>query len=305
VTGTSRRGFFRSLAGELARAGGEVLGGPAEDDARTPPPAEAVVPDVRPPIAVTDAPPPTSVVGLEELLEQATRLGLGRRHEALREFARTSRRLVADASPAATSAVGGAPGFPAAESWPVRDGRRLAAIAAFDRSAWPDAPVAGDERLYLFAAAAPTGDAPGPVDCGPLVAIAARPDPAASGGAARAVIACPELVLPRVWTAAIQALDLDDDETGAWEALRTWAAEAQGTVLGDGPGVLGIDRVLGYPDERRGAMPERCESATGVPRERWRLLLQLTDRDGRWGGRERLYAWAPDGDPSRARVIAQ
>jgi hypothetical protein len=288
MSGTNRRGFFRALAGELARA--------SREPGKVAPRASDVVPAVA---AMPVAPPPTRLLEIDELLAEATRVGLGRRHDALRELALVSWRLVPVEE--ADGVV-----LPAGTPWPERDGQRLAAIAQFDRSAWPSAPLADGELLTLFGDEVPAVDGEwGPVECGPLVALVTPADATRPSVATGPVVPRPELVLPRVWSAALQDLDLDDAETEAWEALRRWSADAQGTVLGDDASGLRIDRVLGYPDERRGAMPEMCELATGVPRAQWRLLAQVTAEHGSWGGRERVYVWLPDDDVTRARVIAQ
>jgi hypothetical protein len=124
-----------------------------------------------------------------------------------------------------------------------------------------------------------------------------------------------ELTLPRAWTAAAEQLDLRSDEQQAWQELRRRLARWQGVPLPDeAPEPQAIHRLLGYPDERSGLMPLRCElAASGLTLEpheldrlpdradihaasqRWRLLAQLSadpELGWSWGaGRERLYIW--------------
>ncbi len=124
-----------------------------------------------------------------------------------------------------------------------------------------------------------------------------------------------ELVLPRVWSASVQALGLDEAGQDGWKGLRERLAALQHTDL---PGEIDdgrvIHRVLGYPDERTGTMPDACElmdrgidprdrspsehppaSNSSLDSGRWRMLLQLSSDElpgWDWGSRdERLYAW--------------
>jgi hypothetical protein len=144
----------------------------------------------------------------------------------------------------------------------------------------------------------------------------------------------PELVLPRVWSDAVQGLGLDPDEQDAWELLRHRLAESQGTLTFDeSPDPQSLHRLLGYPDERHGNMPLACEMlAQGIdlhdepaivhPRAeefeagaaRWLLLAQCSDDerlDWSWGtGDDRLYFWIHEadlatGDFTRVRAFVQ
>jgi hypothetical protein len=113
-----------------------------------------------------------------------------------------------------------------------------------------------------------------------------------------------EVVLPRVWAAPAQALGLSAGETDAWEELRARLAALQG-VEAPHETPENVMRLLGYPDDRLGDMPLRCElrsrghDVEGVhpalhraaaecerASARWRLLLQLPAGPG-----ERLFVW--------------
>jgi uncharacterized protein YwqG len=150
---------------------------------------------------------------------------------------------------------------------------------------------------------------------------------------ARSVELSAEVQLPRVWSDAVQALELDEAEHEGWQRLRQQLAERQGVELHDvAQGFQVMHRLLGYPDERRGDMPLACEllarghvlgddpprahphaSEVEPHAARWRLLLQLSVDDElgwSWGGvRERLYVWIDKcdlatGDFSRVYAFA-
>ncbi len=135
----------------------------------------------------------------------------------------------------------------------------------------------------------------GLIDCGTATVRAAGPDdPSAWHGGTPVSIAV-ERSMPRVWSAAVGRLDLSEDEVERLRGLRLAVAEWQGAALFDAPGsVWSFDRLLGYPDETTGLMPERCG---GDPSD-WRLLLQLTV--GAWRGLgwnslpQRIYWWGTE-----------
>ena len=87
----------------------------------------------------------------------------------------------------------------------------------------------------------------------------------------------PELVLPRRWHEAVDALDLDDAESDAYVRLRTRLQNLQG-VESDDDGGLGIayHRLLGYPNETTGNMPGQCVRAL----EAWSAADGLDSRSG-------------------------
>ena len=84
-----------------------------------------------------------------------------------------------------------------------------------------------------------------------------------------------EVMLPRVWAAPAQALDVGE----GWEALRARLGIPPPQAM----------RVFGYPEDKRGDMPGLCEQQAG-PGD-WQLLLQLPG----------LFVWVPGpGEISRA-----
>lgn len=102
------------------------------------------------------------------------------------------------------------------------------------------------------------------------------------------------LVLPRVWSDPVQELELDPDEHYAYIRVRDRLSECQGVeVERDGGEELAYHRLLGYPDETTGAMPEDCAAAAGDGD--WHLLAQLSV-----GATERIYVWVADDDCERA-----
>jgi hypothetical protein len=104
-----------------------------------------------------------------------------------------------------------------------------------------------------------------------------------------------ELVMPRLWNAAIQRLELDEAEAEAYVRVRARVHELQG-VEDDDDGGLGIayHRVFGYPNETTGSMPSDCVSGSEQDSHRsesWRLLVQIS-----LSARRRLYIWIGDAD---------
>ena len=83
--------------------------------------------------------------------------------------------------------------------------------------------------------------------------------PAAISDVATPVALGPELVLPRRWHEAVQALGLDDTEADAYDRLRTRAQLLQGVESEDNGGPdIAYHRLLGYPNETTGSMPADC-----------------------------------------------
>jgi hypothetical protein len=96
----------------------------------------------------------------------------------------------------------------------------------------------------------------------------------------------PEWVLPRGWSARVEALGLTSEEQERWESLRLALAVAQGVDPPDSTArTHRLGRLFGYPDDRSGAMHAICEaqsrnqaSAALSDAElamRWTLLLQI------------------------------
>jgi hypothetical protein len=127
--------------------------------------------------------------------------------------------------------------------------------------------------------------------------------PAVIPDAAEPVALSPELVLPRRWHEAVQALDFDDTETEAYARLRARVQLLQGVEnADDGGSGIAYHRLLGYPNETTGTMPSECchalrdwSAAEGLgsdlvdavlPSYEWRLLTQISV-----GERRRAYLW--------------
>lgn len=306
MDGRSRRGFLRHLAGEVGQRLIPVGDERTRDDETGPAPE---------PRAARGRPARARVT-IDELLAMAGDGGLGGRLDAVQDLARPSVRLtLGDAQAAAhASCLGDAPAHPGDSFCPAHiDLAEAAAVLG------TDGPFTAG-TLSCFAQA--DGEWRVVVD-------AERP----ASQRWRPIDLTAELQLPRVWAAPVQALDLDEAEHDAWQRLREQLAERQGVALHDDAELQAVHRLLGYPDERRGDMPLRCEllarghvlgddpplahamAAEAEPYvERWRLLLQLTiddDLGWSWGeGRERLYLWIDErdlagGDFARVRAIAQ
>jgi Domain of unknown function (DUF1963) len=260
------------------------------------------------------APEASRTASLGDLRDLASAAGLGGHVEAIDALAQHSIRIVVEPG------TGG--------SW--RQPR-----SARDRPS-TDRPAGAVLRLNLaeIAEAAPGCGAPG---AGSLSCVRATSGPwslvyesratgpsvawPAGGSKPTHVRFSTELVLPRVWSPSVQALGLDEAGQDAWKGLRERLAALQHTDL---PGEIDdgrvIHRVLGYPDERTGTMPDACElmdppaSGASLGSERWRMLLQLSSDElpgWDWGSRdERLYAWIDRaalacGDLSRVHTIVR
>ncbi|ADB52344.1 Protein of unknown function DUF1963 [Conexibacter woesei DSM 14684] len=289
-------------------------------------------------------------VASEDLMRLAADAGLIRHVEAVCALSRRAVRLVpADpAEVAGRSRLGGAPDLPMSAVWPNWDAAPLTFVGQIDlaeaAAAGIDEALPPDGLLLIFSALeqTPSGSSPMDRESSRVLYVEEErippvtPDPIGAGRpeAARAVEITSELTIPRVWTAPVQALGLDDAEQGAWEQVRRELAELQGVTLwDDGAELHASHRLLGYPEETRGDMQLACELAArgidvgyGAPSahpdargldgvaQRWRLLLQLTiDDDAGWRfgrGRERLWLWGPedelaDGVMAHVRGIAR
>lgn len=333
---SDRRRFLRSMLDDAAKGAREVapvlkpLAGPLGPFLPSPSrPAAAVDADEdldfialarRATVPAVPVPRPASLADLDVL---AVEHGLGARVTELRALARRSTRLTpADVPPVGIgwSRLGGLPDLPADVAWPRWQGRHLTFVAQLDLG---DPALAGDvlpddgvllffcatddvlsgrlaehrrsARVIHVPAAALAAPEPGRPPRGPTAT--ARP---------QAVRLSRELMLPRVWSAPVEALALDDGEDTAWERLRDALAAHQG-LDDDAISVrdVALHRALGYPDEESGSMPLVCELvARGVdvgdgfaewmPEAEeivpatlpWRLLLQLSLDDAlgwSWG----------------------
>jgi hypothetical protein len=315
----SRRAFLRGAWRDARAAAPQV--------------ASAVVPAVRPFLRGPDGPasPGRDVIDatavkdtatVDELLSAATEFRLADRLECVRSLVRRSVRLV----PAATAVGTGR----------SRLGEPLAQIDLAElTSLGVGHGLPADGLLHLdcdISDEGPRWRGPQAVLVGHIPEGKVNPPPATHASAI-ALLLSVELSLPRVWSAPVAALDLDESEQQGWQELRGWLARRQGVELFDQVEVhLAAHRLFGYPDERTGEMPLICELlAAGAviddhpiahPRarelealaRRWRLLLQLSAAEELawpWAARyERLYFWIDEqrleaGDLSEIFAVAQ
>ena len=333
-----RRHFLGEMAKGIARTASDGRAAiSAARDAVIKPALELISP--APTDTGVDAPalppllaPPARLATLEELVELAGKLGLERRASDVLACARTSWRLVRTTAEGASgvSQLGGRPARIDADSWPTRDGRPLPLLAQIDLTAVaPDALPSGfpsSETLLAF------GDFESPAAARTAATLLVVPDdaPQADPDAGPAeplpvtpIRACPELVLPRVWSAPVEQLELTPNQRDAWEQLRVQLAAGQGTEPSDrAPSEVEVQRLFGYPDERTGEMPlaselltrgyelmddppavhpaaAEAEAASG----RWQLLLQLElTRTLPTNAFSRLYFWATAEDVAAGEV---
>ncbi len=246
----------------------------------------------------------TRTASIDELLAAATDVGLTARAEEVRRLVRRSIRLAPGGEePSRGVAFGGRVPLPRGVDWPhwreepltflARVGRRL---FFFDASRFPT----GLEAIHRGAGHVITVDSDDLVlTSGPAWPRGQRP------GTAMA-----ELVIPRVWSAPVEALELPDAERTAWEVLRERLASMQGTELTDQVPVDIVHRIYGYPDHTDGDMPRICERCAGgndfvdghweleEPAARWELLAQFSaDPELGWSWPGRVYFWVnPDGE---------
>jgi len=261
---------------------------------------------------------------LDDLLEIAIDIGLAAHLGAVRELARYSMRLTV---------------------LPATNGRRRPQVSG--RAQRPDGVLLG-LTLSEMSSSIPIFSPPlrgtlvfvqdTPRSCTVVLDDGEDNSPNAAWGAAGdsslSIGMSAELVLPRVWSEPVQALELDQAGQTAWIALRERLAALQEVALhSEDPDPSVIHRLLGYPDERTGDMALACEllacgiDLDGVPpfahpraaelgprSTRWRMLLQLSADDlvgWNWGSQDaRLYVWIDTadlaaGEFSRTRAIVR
>lgn len=317
---------MRHLLAELADGRGE-----ASDAVSAP-----AVPDAS---AALDVPftSSTRLCSGAEVIELASQVGLTGRLEEVGSMARCSLRLTPDTSGASRSYLGGSTVLGGAETWPTWEDEPLALVAHIDLveahvssgGAVP-LPTGGSLRLFFDARRAPSGTRHHHIGAVRATVHEAAATGGPVGGGVRVSIAG-EIVLPRVWSQPVELLGLDADERRAWQLLRRRLAHLQGVEDSEGPPAR-IDRLLGYPDNRRGDMPlmaamraagfDLSRVAAGshparVGHEadalRWRLLFQIEARDlfgWSWpNAPHRLYVWVHEdalsiGDLSAAQAFA-
>lgn len=327
----SRRHFFKHMAGEIARGVQEIAAVSSSASPLAAPTAPASVPATTAPPRFVPATATARGASIEELLSLAADLDLAGHADAIRTLARPSIRLTpddADAAPVAGgSRLGGAPDLPAGTPWPHWQDRPLEHRLQLDLvevaatlSGVPDCPnpLPAHGTLWCFSAPEPPpGMRPG--DAGACTVLLGTAPADAEPGYGHAVTLSIELVLPRAWSAPVDALALAVHEQQAWEELRSQLAARQGVApTGGAPQLESLHRLLGWPDDPGGdELALACELlATGLdlggesanahpfaidlaPRAgRWRPLLQLAvDEQVGWswgGGRERLSVWVDE-----------
>ena len=282
----TRRQLFGRGLGRAARLAAETRGEPGGVDD---PPVGASASLVRPAA-------PRRTLSVAEALDVAAAEGLGHREGDVRRHLRRSVRMTRSRRRDATRSVLWGSAGEASESGRWRGVARidLAELAAAGvRTGLPAAGVLHADVLDA------SGDPDEPVEGRRArVTIRNRVDdgaPTVGERSRRAVALTPELTLPRQWYATVGELELDLSEAAAWERTRSRLAELQGSTLFDHHDeTVVLHRLLGYPDERRGAMADLCAGPADA--DAWRLLLQVTLADAptaaRWrDDRERLYLW--------------
>jgi hypothetical protein len=185
------------------------------------------------------------------------------------------------------------------EAWIARGDEVLLSLINLEATAVDDCGLPATGWLALFVAA---GDAAVGSEVRRAHGVVLD-GPAAIADGAQSVALGAELVLPRRWHEAVQALGLDDTEAEAYDRLRTRAQILQGVESDDdgGPGIA-YHRLFGYPNETTGVMPQDCvralhdwSAADGLgtdvlgpvlPSHEWRLLAQISV-----GDRRRVYVW--------------
>ncbi|MGV1047265.1 MAG: hypothetical protein ACOYD4_01895 [Solirubrobacterales bacterium] len=312
---TTRRGLLQHLIKQSGSTAATVVGLQLPTATATAPPAPSRTIAAERPLAPAIG--TSRAASLAELSEMAERLGLGARTSDVADLARFSARLVTDAPP---DRVGSRRREAAAGTEPAPLLRVDLADVARAIPAPAELPVEGvlsivDGRSEATLQTAPSREV--------TVAVRDRAR-AAHPGDERFAAPSAELMLPRVWSAAVEALGLSGDERAAWEQLRSELAALQGVEPFDlEPEPRALHRLLGLPDDRGGWMPVSCamfvagvdmggEPPAAHPRAAefrpaaaaWRLLAQVTFAPGPEGEGarrgERLFLWAHRDDLDRA-----
>lgn len=250
-----------------------------------------------PPPSRVQASAPTRCLDLEELSELARAEELEARLADIQRLARRSVRMTVDA-----------PDPGQAEAWldldagldifegiaPVGPEREFVPLAQIELSApaLQKTPLSGSGWLVVSVEPTPTQSEAVPdalrarvQRCQEPLAFAPTMQPMRLGA---------QLLLPRVWSGAVQELELVPDEHYGYIRVRDQLSERQGVeVERDGGVELAYHRLLGWPDETTGAMPADCVAAVGDGD--WHLLLQISV-----GAVQRVYVWVAGDDYERA-----
>jgi uncharacterized protein DUF1963 len=320
---TDRRGFFQSLLGGIDRGASPLLA--PFPGLRWPSPAEPPAPRSLHPV-IRQA----TLTDLRSLVDEH---GLGPRAAEVERLTRSSVRLLPTDGPhAGRSACGGDPHLPPDVAWPTWRGRELDFLLelALDEVTAAgfrgDLPERGSMFVFYDSARRTSGLEAGhngsvavvTSEDELLAAPARRRDDGADTRERCRLEFSVELVLPRVWAAAVAALDLNEDEIAAWQRVRSGLAALQGVPPHEEAVGVALHRLGGYPEETRGGMPLIAELASQgfdvldpAPElhvaarahregaEHWGMLLQLSSEERlgwSWGtsAESRLYVWTRD-----------
>lgn len=291
---STRRGLlsaFARSAARRAREGADLIS-PGGDQAGS----AGAVPTVPATPARHPARTPARAASLDELLMLAHDEGLTQRDDELRALARRSLRMTAIEPPHADGWI-----LTSDDEGPPGD-EVLRALINLAPASGQDCELPESGWLALFVESAESSDGSEARRAHGVV----LDMPATIPDAADAVALSSELVLPRRWHEAVQALDLEDAEGDAYERLRTQLQALQDVESDDDGGlIIAYHRLLGYPNETTGNMPGECVRALhawsdGVDTDRTdpplpsyecRLLVQISV-----GERRRLYVWIHQAD---------
>jgi uncharacterized protein YwqG len=311
--GSDRRRFFGELLREAAGVIREVNTA-MRDVLQEPSPVESEPWYETAPVR---AHPASHTASLEELAALCDAVGLSGRCDQVLALAKPSLRLTGvDLAQAAQarSYLGGVPDVPADFVWPTWNERALDFIGQIDLAeAAANAPAealacglpASGLLLFFYSLSAkPSGLSPDhrgssrTVYVNGIVGESNRATDTQATLPSHALQLSWELTLPRSWSTVVERLELDHQETEAWETLREQLATAQGVDLEElSPRWQALHRLLGYPDELGSDLELDCELVTGGvdlaegeehtrPQEEleqaastWRLLLQVSEDD--------------------------
>ena len=324
AVGSDRRGFF----GQVLREAVDVVREVSAAIRIEVEPAPVVEPEPWYETRPVRAQPARRSISPEELIALDREVGLEARSEQVRALLRPSLRLTraetATGAPG-SSHLGGVPDLPAAFEWPTWRGEELAFLGQLNLAevgaVEPEGllPPRGLLLLFYDVRNEPSGLEPG--DRGSCRVLHVDGDPSGLKPDPDRRACFPdyplelslELMLPRSWSAHVEALELDEAELTAWDELRGRLARAQGVELEElTPSWYALHRLLGYPEELGSELELDCQLVSaGIniaegegyldPRRDeleagardWRLLLQLSDDEelgASWGeGFGRLY----------------
>jgi hypothetical protein len=299
---STRRGLLRALTRTAARhrreaadvlGPGGVHGLLAADESFRDVAADAALPGAAARPTRSSARRPEHAASIDELLALAHAEGLTQRDDELRDLAMRSLRMTL-VEPAHADAW-----ILTSDDWIAAGDEVLLALINLEATTIHDygLPATGWLALFVEAGGSVVGSEVMRAH-GVVLDV-----PAAISDAAEPVVLSPELVVPRRWHEAVQALEFDDTEAEAYDRLRTRSQLLQGVESDDDGGYeIAYHRLLGYPNETTGSMPSGCvralrdwSAADGLgsdvvdpvlPSYEWRLLTQISV-----GEQRRTYLW--------------